>query len=859
MSKSHFPHVEFIRFAAGNARLGRPPLPPAQVRENQNNRAQHSAKLKQQSEKLGTQAKKVAAARKEEGLPDISGGVPFVLKIPDEDGTMIDFIGKKLGLEIVAEYDDGYLIVSTDDLELSKVLDLAEKFSTKISGSGQIARILDIETDRSSRNRISQILGEELFPHWPFPPDTDCLLDISVESASFNPPASPRKTPKSPEKYEGKLAEHEAELRQFAQDWDEERMRRESEIEALVSHYGGEILQITDDGAVEFCDSFSVRIRMSGRGFVDLVTNIPNLFEVSIPDHVENPLGGVNESGDASDSFTLAHPDESSPCICVIDSGMQEGHRWLDGAVDVTRSRCFIPNKPSDEVADYVPGGGHGTRVGGVCLYHDEIPKADLHQAPFWLQNARILDENNHLPVGLFPAKVLEQIVSFYLGETGTRLYQHSIAATRACRTSRMSIWACTIDRISHRRGVLFIQSAGNLVGRSAVNAPGIADHLENGTIYPNYLYESSSRIANPAQSLQALTVGSVSADYFENGSVQSISPSGRPSAFSRSGFGLWKSIKPEVVEIGGDYAKDTSSPPSLTFPPEVCPEMLRSTLDGGAAHARDAVGTSFSAPRISHISGHLAALFPDESPLLYRALIVNSARWPQWAEEADVSERPEITRSIGYGIPNLARASENSEDRITLITEGVCEAHAGEGCIFGIPIPASLRRPGEDHEVRIDVTLSYSAEPRRTRKSRRGYLSVWLDWVASKKEETFESFCARALKDFDREDTGSGNFAWTLGKKRTGDGQTPGVTRQNGTVQKDWAFARSFELPEVLGVAVHAHKGWCLDGSETAKFTVVASIEILGAGVEVYQEIKNAVEVEAGRVQTQNVLGSLF
>lgn len=77
-------------------------MPPDKVKENQNNRAQHSAKLKQQAEKLETQAKKVAAERKEEGLPEISGGVPFVLQTPDEDGTMIDFIGKKLGLEIVA-------------------------------------------------------------------------------------------------------------------------------------------------------------------------------------------------------------------------------------------------------------------------------------------------------------------------------------------------------------------------------------------------------------------------------------------------------------------------------------------------------------------------------------------------------------------------------------------------------------------------------------------------------------------------------------------------------------------------------------------------------------------------------------
>ena len=339
---------------------------------------------------------------------------------------------------------------------------------------------------------------------------------------------------------------------------------------------------------------------------------------------------------------------------------------------------------------------------------------------------------------------------------------------------------------------------------------------------------------------------------------IISLAPSISPSAFSRSGFGLWNSIKPEVVEIGGDYASDTGNPPSLTTPSEVCPEMIRSTLDGGPAYASDAIGTSFSAPKVAHIAGHLAAMFPAEHPLLYRALIVNSARWPDWAENAAVEKRPEIARSLGYGIPDLERATENSENRITLITKGIYESHAGEGYVFGIPIPESLRRPGEDHKVRIDITLSYSAEPRRTRKSRRGYLGVWLDWVASKKEEPFDTFRARVLKDFEQDNSGNSNFGWTFGKKVSRDGQTEGVTRQNSTVQKDWAYARSYELPEVLGVAVQAHKGWCIDGDENAKFTLVASIEILGEGVEVYEEIKEAVRLQS-EAETEALLGDLF
>jgi hypothetical protein len=133
------------------------------------------------------------------------------------------------------------------------------------------------------------------------------------------------------------------------------------------------------------------------------------------------------------------------------------------------------------------------------------------------------------------------------------------------------------------------------------------------------------------------------------------------------------------------------------------------------------------------------------------------------------------------------------------------------------------------------------------------------LDWVASKKGETFSSFRARALKDFERTNSGDSNFEWIFGRKRSRDGQTEGVTRQNGTVQKDWAYARSYELPDILGVAVRGHKGWCLDDSETAKFTLVASVEILGAGVQVYEEIREAVRIEAERIRLEEEIESML
>jgi subtilisin family serine protease len=63
---------------------------------------------------------------------------------------------------------------------------------------------------------------------------------------------------------------------------------------------------------------------------------------------------------------------------------------------------------------------------------------------------------------------------------------------------------------------------------------------------------------------------------------------------------------------------------------------------------SRDDVGTSFAAPKVSHIAAILQSLFPERSALLYRALIVQSARWPSWAEADPDSDK--VLRLIGYG-----------------------------------------------------------------------------------------------------------------------------------------------------------------------------------------------------------------
>ncbi|MDB5384741.1 MAG: protease, partial [Planctomycetaceae bacterium] len=310
----------------------------------------------------------------------------------------------------------------------------------------------------------------------------------------------------------------------------------------------------------------------------------------------------------------------------------------------------------------------------------------------------------------------------------------------------------------------------------------------------------------------------------------------------------------------------------------ECYPELLRSTMyPPGPAFDRDQIGTSFAAPKVTHIAAHLQSLLPDEPSLLYRALIVQSARWPDWAmllmrelqvvkqlqkklknrkkqdyvltkkiadannKRSELEEQlTKLLRMIGYGVPDRKRATVNTDYRTTFITSGESEIRSGEGHIYQVKIPDAMRRPADDYEILIEVTLSYVASPRRTRRNVRRYLSTWAEWKSNGLEESLEHFRSRALKGSDTEETGDSNFGWTLGSKSS-DGVIKNAKRNSGTLQKDWAIKKSSSLPESFCVSVIGREGWSRDPDSTARYSLAVSFEILGQEIPIYDKLRVA------------------
>jgi len=829
-----FPHLPLVQTITG---VHKPPRrrfdkeTDARTTNNLNNRAQHGQNLIQVANDLRDARNIISAERRNQGLPDLPGeeSIPVFLQV-DTSLFSIESL-KGLGIEIISEEEDGFIIGASTD-GFSSLHSKIEKFINEEGKfRNQAAQLWQIVA--GNQWRPQQILSEELLRRWigGIPDDEQFIVDISVACYLRKPDQPIKEEGESDERYATRLSRWEQKVQEIDNQRFDLSLERENAIETFIRDYNGQII----GGYVEFEDSFCFRAQLSGLALKDFILNYPYVFE--IVEFEETDQVHDIDAGSIEDDFELIQPLENAPRICVIDSGIQENHRLLATSLLPGRSLNFDPTDIT--TADLVANGGHGTKVAGAILFGDQIPTAGVHNLHCFILNARILDRNCRLSSSLYPAKLMEEIVDLF---NDAKIFNLSVNSAVPCRLIHMSTWAANIDRLSHENQILFIVSAGNInTATHDVHNPGIIEHLNAGRSYPDYLLERASRIADPAQSKFAITVGSVCLDSFEDLDRISFGRRDQLSSFSRTGLGLWGGIKPDVVEYGGDWVKEKLGV-NLSNEENLNPLLVRS---GGHGVGRSSIGTSFSTPKVTHIASKLQAQFPNESPLLYKALIIQSARLPQ-----QVFRNPTVSslKMFGYGIPNLERATQNTERRVTLVDSSSVKARQAN--LYTVNIPDELRRPGEDFDILIEVTLCYTAKPRRTRRRTQSYLSSWLSWESSKSNESFDGFKARVLKHIENPDDemleDQDSIRWSIWSSPTW-GLIKGVKRQDSPTQKDWVIIKSNSLPEHISFAVIGHKGWEQDLFEKIPFSLAVSFEVLEGELEIYERIRasNQVEIE--------------
>ncbi|WP_165612058.1 S8 family peptidase, partial [Alicyclobacillus tolerans] len=438
---------------------------------------------------------------------------------------------------------------------------------------------------------------------------------------------------------------------------------------------------------------------------------------------------------DISD-FEIHPPANDATGILVVDSGITSNHPLLEQAIGNVENFQEGESGTQDRA-------GHGTSVAGNAIYGDvetSIERAEFSPSN-WLFSAKVMygvevapgKIDSHYDEEKLLERQLRDAITSFLDNDEYRIKVVNLSFGNEdevfkSRGSRQFPLAALIDELAFDYpNVVFVVSAGNLHPRKVYNQ--LSEIVEN---YPNYLVENDSfAVINPATSALSISVGSVADKIrFTNRGMgmteeelwTAIAQENEPSPFTRSGFGLNGMVKPEVVHYGGnlilreDYGRILENAGGKI--------VLLSNQPVEKLFSFD-YGTSFSAPKVTHILGQIANKYPNASANFMKNLLLQSAEFRKinGFHGNDNQQMKSMWRTQGYGIPDVERALHSYDNRTVLFHEG--DIGLKQVQVFTVGLPSSFFET--KGFKRISVVLTFNSPTRATRGD--SYLGNRLDF----------------------------------------------------------------------------------------------------------------------------------
>lgn len=272
--------------------------------------------------------------------------------------------------------------------------------------------------------------------------------------------------------------------------------------------------------------------------------------------------------------------------------------------------------------------------------------------------------------------EIIEEVMEKY--STKVKVWNISLGIEKFVCRGVMSDLGIYLDYIQDKYKVQIFVSSGNLNQHPLRNWP------------PQVTMGERDRIIAPADSVRAITVGSIA--LYESGN--SIVKSNEPSPFSRRGPGANYIVKPDVVDFGGNIDSKFSIAGL---------GMKGLDIDGKVI---EGIGTSYSNPRVVRKFSTVYDEMVEKDLLLAKAMTIHSARM----NSRDLlDQNQDNIKYYGFGMPsvNAHDILQCSEDEITLVfRQKVFQGSYLE--MFDFPYPASLIRNSKCYGE-IGMTLAYS------------------------------------------------------------------------------------------------------------------------------------------------------
>lgn len=655
------------------------------------------------------------------------------------------------------------------------------------------------------------------------------------------------------------------------------------------------------------------RVRVKGN-ILDKILEHPLVYKVETISKIKivlNEISNIKQTSidDLEFDNTLLDPDNSS-AICVIDSGIYAQHPLFKGVIG--DAKTFYINDTDGTIDNSDDLSGHGTEVASICEYGD-FEHNQKFQPEIYLHNAKIhngqydniitLWENEvKAQIGEFTEDVeimlskyeegkaefeqvidsfekkqqpyvrmvyskysnmyekliptqMREIVEYFYNNYGCRIYNLSQGdSTSLFNGNKPKAWACVLDELQNEYDILFVVSSGNYEYKNS-NYENILND------YPKYFYNSDEcKIIEPANSALSVSVGSMAiSDNIYNAldRVNKIPITKREqlSTITRVGPGVQNSIKPEFIAYGGDFGIENDFLGRKKLTKNIGLSKLVFNNDMNGIFKWD-IGTSFSAPYISHLAASILNKYQNVSNNLIRAIISNSAEISSTLidinknmslsvndalDEFKYKGKNNLSKMIcytsGYGFPNKQKCLNSFDNRVVLMAD-IKEQDALEidkMHIFEIPLPDEFRTV--KGKKRVIISLAYTPRVRNTRVD---YIGISMDFKLIKGKSISD-----VIKIYESQ---KGKKEPIAKEKKYECNLEPGSTLRNkGTLQKgifEFTKDKSFNNNN-LYLVVNCIKGW---DDVPQKYAVAITLESDNEA-KFYNVIKNKIQE---RVQTK-------
>ncbi|MGM8889472.1 S8 family peptidase [Psychrobacter sp. 1Y1] len=560
--------------------------------------------------------------------------------------------------------------------------------------------------------------------------------------------------------------------------------------------------------------------------------------------------------------------NESNIFVSILDTGVNYNNPLLHKVCKASYSTSWDMNW--DHYTDSILSSTnvyHGSFQAGVAAFGSNILDSLVNNQPIEItheiESGRILPPRGTNLEEMYGAITLGTISNLIIDRPESqRVYSLAVTNKDYKCEGYPTSWSATIDNFCYENSEtssdVFIISAGN-----AFNVQ--KDYWSNAR---------SAQVQDPAQAWNAITVGSCTKLYnitnVPNPKICSKFEDINPTTSSSHNW-EWSDapFKPEILCEGGnriiyddgtiDFHEDLSL---LTASGKTQNNVFGSHTDTSAATAE-----------ASYIAAKVMSAYPEATSETIRGLMIHSSEWSDSIfEELNllVQQHPQknmlkeykenILKVCGYGIPDLGKAINSKNNRLSLVIESSIKPFneaekfkLNEFNLHELPWPEQvLRELPLDSKVKMTVTLSYFIEPNprvSKIKSKYVYRSHGLSFNLCKSGQNKEDFIDsinRSNKRGEEYTSHDTPHKWFFGSG----------LQKSGSIHKDYWEGTAAELSELSRIIVKPVTGWwklnkdkerC---SRTVNYSLIVTLDVDDNEVDIYSEVENKI-----RILTENLV----